>query len=970
MDPTEPLVDENKNELENGNENEEENLEDIQEPTNEQPSDQIKPNMGEVVENLTVQALREYDDGPLTPEQDQNQDRPQMNNDDEDEDNENNDPNDDESVDNNLVVLDPDHPLMQRFQKRLKDQLSNREQKITLELREAKYQSEKAKHEREEAGVELYGLQQELAKHQMLLEKEHDKYNETNQSRNLVEKDLVETRNDYRKYQTNVNDELKKVRDLQQERDNLKLRIFYMNNAKDDIRGDIAVIRRATEKADVDKNKFEIDKQHQDVIVNRIEEKVIKLNEDIALYESQYHNQLKETKHARDALIEARMETEAIEKEKNQLMQNWASCLIGMKRRDEAHSQMNDAIRAQQQKFDSTMSEINSYKKSIIKEQEKNENLTIMINHRKGETKNLEKSLKTNRDKMDLLQQEYSAYNRALKETESTLGSINLEKNQKSSLINQYQRDIETISQEKLKLEDEIFQKLQTKLTADKAAKYSDKLRTEQREKLRELERSLAKLDNEIAKARLEGVQTQTVNEALERDIKMLNTELEDKNRIISKSESEIRQRVLIIEHKQGQIDVLNKKIENLIEKAGGVELGPLELEEKKLTKEIEDYLAQIMELEQKWLREQNELVRLVKEHQKMDVDLKHQQKNFVILTTKKMRIEKTIESEQANIKQLTKNLDNLRLQSEKLNKFIFKEIDTKTQLEKNNELTENDFIETLKRAEVETNKMQDRLEQIKKEKEQLLEDLISTDEQIMVWEKRIQIAKEMKAAVDSENGQGEIKEMKFEIHRMKVRYTELMKQQEKLVREMESSVSRRDTIITRGDHTNKDPKVVTKGKLQREIVETQKRIKDTSQETGKLEIEIRLSKDKQQQLARILEDKQKNIENLQEQAEIKNAEVEELSKRKQESMDELLKKQRNLKYYDQVKHGKYTMLCKEEEQNDQETVKQLDRLRSLTTIVGKISEEFPNLQTIIRKVETSLQSRLNSEEISTHEKS
>ena len=50
--------------------------------------------------------------------------------------------NDDDSVDNNLVVLDPDHPLMQRFQKRLKDQLSNREQKITLELREAKHQTE------------------------------------------------------------------------------------------------------------------------------------------------------------------------------------------------------------------------------------------------------------------------------------------------------------------------------------------------------------------------------------------------------------------------------------------------------------------------------------------------------------------------------------------------------------------------------------------------------------------------------------------------------------------------------------------------------------------------------------------------------------------------------------------------------------------------------------------------------------
>lgn len=264
-----------------------------------------------------------------------------------------------------MVVLDPDHPLMERFQKRLKNQLMNREQKITLECREAKYQNEKSKKERENAGVELYGLQQELAKHQMLLEKEHDKYNETTQMRKLFEKELDDTRNNYRKYQTTVDSELKKVGDLQQERDNLKLRIFYMTNAKDDIRGDIAVIRRATEKADVDKNIFEVEKQQQDMIVNRIEEKAIRLNEDIALYESQYHNQcklkknkeikvvyeplffikVKETKAAKEALIEARMETEAIEKEKNQLMQNWASCLIGMKRRDEAHSQMNDAIR-------------------------------------------------------------------------------------------------------------------------------------------------------------------------------------------------------------------------------------------------------------------------------------------------------------------------------------------------------------------------------------------------------------------------------------------------------------------------------------------------------------------------------------------------------------------------------------------------------------------------------------------------
>lgn len=229
----------------------------------------------------------------------------------------------------------------------------------------------------------------------------------------------------------------------------------------------------------------------------------------------------------------------------------------------------NKYLRAQKEKFDSTVAEIDSYKKSIIKEQERNESLTLMINQRKSEAKNLEKSIKLNKDRMDTLQQEYSAFSRALKETEGTLNTINLEKAQKSSFLVQQQREIENMNQEKLKLEDEIFKKLQDKLTADKAAQYTDKLRKDQKEKLRDIERSLAKIDNDIAKARLEGLQTKSLNEAYERDIKMLQIEIDDKNKIISKSETEIRQRVLIIEQKQGQIDLFNKKIENLIEKAG-----------------------------------------------------------------------------------------------------------------------------------------------------------------------------------------------------------------------------------------------------------------------------------------------------------------------------------------------------------------------------------------------------------------
>ncbi len=54
---------------------------------------------------------------------------------------------------------------------------------------------------------------------------------------------------------------------------------------------------------------------------------------------------VEETKNIKHTLTEARLESETLELEKKQLMQNWNSCLIGIRRRDEAQGTMNDAVR-------------------------------------------------------------------------------------------------------------------------------------------------------------------------------------------------------------------------------------------------------------------------------------------------------------------------------------------------------------------------------------------------------------------------------------------------------------------------------------------------------------------------------------------------------------------------------------------------------------------------------------------------
>lgn len=66
------------------------------------------------------------------------------------------------------------------------------------------------KKDREELGVELYGVQQELARQQMTLENEHDKLNEWEQLRKKTETLLNENRTMYNQVQQDFEQQRKR----------------------------------------------------------------------------------------------------------------------------------------------------------------------------------------------------------------------------------------------------------------------------------------------------------------------------------------------------------------------------------------------------------------------------------------------------------------------------------------------------------------------------------------------------------------------------------------------------------------------------------------------------------------------------------------------------------------------------------------------------------------------------------------
>ena len=70
------------------------------------------------------------------------------------------------------------------------------------------------------------------------------------------------------------------------------------------------------------------------------------------------------------------------------------------------------------------------------------------------------------------------------------------------------------------------------------------------------------------------------------------------------------------------------------------MELGPLEIQINSLSKSIDARLADIIELQQMWLREQSELVKLSKDQEEQSLAVERLKKQLTILSQKKIRIE------------------------------------------------------------------------------------------------------------------------------------------------------------------------------------------------------------------------------------------------------------------------------------------------------------------------------------------
>merc|ERR1711865_679606 len=405
------------------------------------------------------------------------------------------------------------------------------------------------------------------------------------------------------------------------------------------------------------------------------------------------------------------------------------------------------------------------------------------------------------------------------------------------------------------------------------------------------------------------------------------------------------------IEKKMYRVDRLNRKFEQLTSGMEDENTGPLEATIKNLKKEIVTAQDENTELQRDWLSNQTELVNSTDETEQISEKNQELKSRLCILQQKRLRLLQNIDKREADVNDLKKAISSMHTDMGKLNELIAKNSSSQENLSNTNFALEMEFVRELKEMEVESVRLEQHIADVRMQKKAIVDEIVESERQIMLWEKKIQLEKETQAALDPEVGQAESRSMEKEIHRMKLRLETLKRDQERMIKEVERAIYKREAISLRPRGQKKGD--LTQHKLKKQLGTLRGGIKKTVGETAEYETAIRDKVDKMEGVGQELEVSSTNYGKLEEDAnELQNV-INDALYEKQRNLDAITKQQRMLKRYKDLREGNYPVDISEDDgarlraemKGDKET------LETVRDVINNLRVEYGHLDEVLTRV-------------------
>merc|ERR1719353_1509558 len=171
-------------------------------------------------------------------------------------------------------------------------------------------------------------------------------------------------------------------------------------------------------------------------------------------------------------------------------------------------------------------------------------------------------------------------------------------------------------------------------------------------------------------------------------------------------------------------------------------------------------------------------------------------------------------------------------------------------ELSNSNQMMETEFVAKLREIEGACVQMETTIEAVKAEKVDMTQNILEAERQVMLWERKIHLEREMQEALDPSVGQVESTAMKKEIHRMELRLDQLKRRQEQMIMEMERAIYKRDAIQMKHEPKAKKSKAaMTAANLKRQVLSLKNNLKLCNQANAEAEQKIA---GKEEEIARV----------------------------------------------------------------------------------------------------------------------
>lgn len=620
---------------------------------------------------------------------------------------------------------------------------------------------------------------------------------------------------------------------FQRELERLNQTLQQIEKYNEEMKSEIAVTRRVTYAAEQAAQKLEKAKLEQDLYIDRLQETLKQKHQQLSMLKVQLTAQQKETQAAVETLNEAAREMESIHFEKKNLAQHWKSALVGIAKRDEALSATQEAIAKQKEEAMNVTSEIEGVKKDVVKEQQRNEQLMSLLRKVQGEAQYLEKQIKTLLGKQEACQVQFVKLSKALEEMEETLAGEEKEGKKLDAEQSQLDRQQVMVANAIQELQNQLMGRLSEEVTLEKSAQKAIEVTKKLQDKVRQEELTAINLQNELAKVEVDVLNTQSHNDQLQQTLKLLDDELAERASTIEKYQQEIRRRNDEIDKKAKYVDFLNKQYDKLTANMEDENMGPLEATIKNLQKEIHQKTVEGKALQHRWIQFQTQLVGVVNENNQLEEKTARQKSEFTVVMQKRARMEKQYDGAMKDVKQLEQAMSRMQNEMTRINELIAKNKELQDALERDNTNLTGKILADLKEMEMEAARMEARIDASKEEKRGLMSEIVETERAIMLWERKLQLEKEMQDAIDPDVGNEVVAAMKKEIHRMRLRFEELKRLQEKLITEMERAIVKREIISTKGKSlaNSKHGAAHTVAGVKKQVADLKRSIRETEKE-------------------------------------------------------------------------------------------------------------------------------------------